>query len=128
MYKYKLPAAYQLEHPTFKHVVFSNEFLTIGGGVLSIEAGYCWDGCSPKTNILGLFEIGTPDGIQRHGLPWLYYPSLVHDVLCQFRHRLPFSKDQATGIFSDLMNDTKWPLATLYTSAVHKFGPQDFIK
>jgi hypothetical protein len=128
MYKYRIDKPFIINAPIFDGVVFKNEWLTIGGGMATITEGYCWDGCSPKANILGVFELGVPDGLQRQGLPWLYHASLVHDVLCQYRDRLPFTKNEVTALFNKMMVDTKWPLAKLYTRAVDKFGPQDFVK
>lgn len=77
---------------------------------------------------MGLFSIGTPDGALRHGVPWTYYASLVHDVLCQFRHEIPLSQQQVTQIFKEQLEESKWPLTKLYVMAVTKLGPKDFNK
>ncbi len=126
VYLYTLSAPFSYSHYHFDGVTFSNEWITIADGILTIKTAYSWDGCTPKWQPFGLFTIGTPDGALRFGKPWLYYQSLVHDVLCQFRHQLPFNQEQVTQIFSEHMQGTKWPLHQLYTNAVTIFGPSDF--
>ncbi|NQZ32530.1 MAG: hypothetical protein HRU06_14780 [Oceanospirillaceae bacterium] len=123
---YCLPKPYRFRHSLLAGVQFKNQWLTIKNGTLTIATHYAWDGCTPKYTILGLFTIGIPDGTLRNGLPWLYHPSLVHDVLCQFRHQLPFTQQQVTQIFNDHLHAVNWPLTTLYTTAVTLLGPQDF--
>ena len=125
-YQYCLEEDYTYCHTAFKGVSFSNGWLTIADGKITIYKGYAWDGCSPKIYVFGLFIIGTPDGALRFGKPWTYYASLVHDVLCQFRHDIPLSKEQVTQIFNDQLLEAKWPLRRPYVKAVDKLGPQNF--
>ncbi len=126
VYLYTLPAPFSYSHCHFDGVNFSNDWITISDGTLTINTAYSWDGCTPKWQPFGLFTIGTPDGALRYGKSWLHDQSLVHDVLCQFRHQLPFSQEQVTQIFSEHMQAVQWPLHRTYTFAVNHLGPQDF--
>ncbi|MEM5528080.1 hypothetical protein WN093_04545 [Gammaproteobacteria bacterium AS21] len=126
VYLYTLDPPYRHVHTHFDGVEFSNQWITISNGRLTINSQYSWDGCTPKVQPLGLFTIGTPDGSLRFGKPWLYYPSLVHDALCQFRDELPFTKQHVIDIFEEHLQQVEWPLCTLYVAAVKRFGPQDF--
>ena len=50
--------------------------------------GYSWDGCTPKWKVGDKHVIGVWDGkITYEGKQQMYYPSLVHDILCQIYHR-----------------------------------------
>ncbi|EGG93500.1 hypothetical protein IMCC1989_1159 [gamma proteobacterium IMCC1989] len=126
VYQYYLEEDHIYRHPAFKGVSFSNGWVSIANGQIIIYKGYAWDGCSPKKHLFGMFIIGTPDGALRFGKPWTYYASLVHDVLCQFRHHIPLSKEQVTQIFNDQLLEAKWPLRRPYVWAVDNFGPQNF--
>ena len=126
VYLYTLLEPYTYEHQFLKGVEFSNQWIEISEGKLTVHANYSWDGCTPKWQPLGLFTIGVPDGALRNGKPWLYYESLIHDVLCQFRDCLPFTQQQVTQIFKEDLQRAKWPLCQLYTAGVNYLGPQDF--
>ncbi|RXJ74388.1 hypothetical protein CS022_04090 [Veronia nyctiphanis] len=117
---------YRYSHPEFEGVIFKNDWLMIKDTTLTINAGYAWDGATPKWQPFGLFTVGTPDGALRFNLPWTYQATLVHDALTQFRDTLPLSKRQVTQIFDDQLYELKWPLRKLYVWAVDRFGPQDF--
>ncbi len=126
VWRYQLSKTYHYKHSIFEGITFANDWLSISDGKISIQSGYAWDGCSPKCDLFGLFTIGTPDGTLRFGKPWTYHASLVHDVLCQFRHDITLSKQQVTQIFNDQLAECQWPLRRLYVWAVNTFGPQDF--
>ncbi|OQX10879.1 MAG: hypothetical protein BWK73_19165 [Thiothrix lacustris] len=94
-------------------------------GVLTINAGYAWDGCSPKWRI-GDVLIGTPDAApdEDTGLSKTYYASLVHDILCQFEavltpHLPRYHID--TEFYYRLITD-KFGQAKLYYGAVRVFA------
>lgn len=125
-WKFCLPQQRTFEHAALSGIVFRNDWVVIANGRMKISAGYAWDGCSPKYQLLGLWSIGTPDGVLREGEAWMYEPSLVHDVLCQFRIDLPVTKAQSLQIFDDMMVQRRWPLRRVYRWAVDKFGPQDW--
>ena len=125
-WKYKLDKAYTLTHPILAGITYSNDWVKISNSKMVISKDYAWDGCSPKFTFLGLFSFGTPDGISYLGYPWLYHPSLVHDVFCQFRKEIPISKEHVVTIWEDMLVARKWPLTKLYVFFVDKFGPQDF--
>lgn len=124
LYKINRPFSYQ--HPELSTIDFENTWLTIRDGQLTIASEYAWDGCSPKISLFGLWTIGTPDGALRYGKPWTYYASLVHDVLCQFRHEHPLTQKQVTTIFQDMLTEVHWPWRKVYVWAVDYLGPQDF--
>ena len=125
-YKFKLSELYCYAHALLENVTFTNAWCQIKDGVLTVNTGYAWDGCSHKINILGLMTIGTPDGSLYHGKPWTYDASLVHDVLCQFRRDIPLSKTQVTQLFDEMLKEVGWPLRKPYVWAVDHWGPQDF--
>ncbi len=126
VYLYTLSASFSYSHRHFDSVSFSNNWIAIADGSLIVNAAYSWDGCTPKWQPFGLFTIGVPDGALRYGKPWLYFESLIHDVLCQFRAELPFTQQQVTQIFKEDLQRAKWPLWKLYTLGVNYLGPQDF--
>lgn len=120
--KYTLDKDYEQYNLLFNDVVFKSRWLSIKGGKLTIKKGYSWDGCSPKYKVFGLV-IGTPDGNKDQ----LKYVSLVHDVLCQKKRKLPFTKKQVNGLFYKMMTAKKWKLAKLYLLAVNiKLKARDF--
>lgn len=126
-YKFKLGCDYTYQHDHFNEVSFCNDWIAIENGALRVKSGYTWDGCTPKIHVAGLFSVGVPDGVLRHGLPWTYHASLVHDALCQFRHELPLTKRQVVQVFKGQLTEANWPLASLYARAIEWFGPQDFL-
>lgn len=99
-------------------------------GQLTVLPRYGWDGCTPKFQVPGTSIIlGTWDGPIRDGEPLLKYPSLLHDVLYQFRlykdangRGLPFSRAQIDYIFYQHMKAKGFFLAEPYYAAVRSFG------
>lgn len=125
-YLYKLETDFVYAHLSFSNTVFENDWMCLRDGYLRIKKGYAWDGCTPKIDVAGLCTIGTPEGRLHEGKPITYYASLVHDVLCQFRKQLPFTKKESVLVFSDLLRTAGFPLAPIYCFFVDQFGPQDF--
>ena len=125
-WKFKLAQDYRYRHSAFTGIEFANDWTRITDGQITVFKGYAWDGCSPKFTLTGLFTFGTPDGVLRHGLPWTYHASLVHDVLCQFRPDHGLTQRQVTDLFADMLTQTRWPLTWLYVRAVWHLGPKDF--
>jgi hypothetical protein len=138
IWKYRLPQAvtYQARHtPDFAFNMDSMAFFTDGAGRLwlsidvngkiTIEAGYAWDGCSPKFCVLGRM-IGTPDGAPSPltGLPRTYFASLVHDALLQWVHdpAMPFTRLQIDRIFRDILEEDGWSAAWLYYAGVRVYS------
>lgn len=93
-------------------------------GLLVINKGYSWDGCSPKFSLLGKI-IGTPDGWPHPvtGLPKTYTASLVHDVLCQFADdpKMPFSRDEIDELFYSILKRNRFKFATVYYYGVRAY-------
>jgi hypothetical protein len=126
VYRYQLEADYHYRHPVFDGIEFENEWCLIRGGEIVVKQKYATDGCSPKWQPFGLITLGTPDGALHFGLPWTYYASLIHDVLCQFSEDIPISRADSTQVFKDILDRDEWPLTALYVGMVHKFGPRNF--
>lgn len=126
VYRYKLKNDYTYRHPVFDGIEFENAWCRIHNGELTVKKGYATDGCSPKWQPLGLITIGTPDGALHFGLPWTYWASLVHDVLCQFADQIAICRNDATRVFKDILIRDEWPLTPVYVGFVHVFGPRNF--
>lgn len=123
---YRLPEHYITYHPALKKVQFDNHWCHISEGSIWIRQGYAWDGCSPKLDIAGLLTIGIPDGRLYNGLPMTYFPSLVHDVFCQFRDEIPVTKEQTLTIFNDMLEEVGFLPRPFYVAAVKHLGPKRF--
>ncbi len=95
-------------------------------GQITINKGYCWDGCSPKHKFFDLILFGTPDGIinVNTGKPKTYYASMVHDALYQFMDSpgFPYSRLDADTIFYQLLCKADFKPALIYYYAVRAFG------
>lgn len=89
---------------------------------IKIIEGYAWDGATPKFSVLDLFWIGTPDGCLYEGVPKLYYPTLIHDFLLQFRRELNLTRKQCDDRFLEEMRKKRFLLRGLYYWAVRIFG------
>lgn len=94
-------------------------------GTITIEAAYCWDGCSPKWQ-LGGFIFGTPDGATnpQTGYPYTYDGSLPHDALLQWEQHpnMPYSRAEIDRIFHDQLVAAGFPAARLYYRAVRLYS------
>lgn len=87
-----------------------------------ITREYAWDGATPKFSVLDLFWIGTPDGCLWEGKPKLYYPTLIHDFLLQFRRELNLTRKQCDDRFLEEMERVNFKLRYVYYWAVRIFG------
>ncbi len=123
---YRLAAPYRYKHPALIGVNYANRWCVISGGEIVVQPGYAWDGCTPKFDIAGLGVVGVPDGRLYQGLPITYYPSLVHDVFCQFKHEIRISKAAVVQIFNDMLKERQFGARVLYVTAVDWLGPQQF--
>lgn len=127
-WQYTLDGDFVMEHEMFKGMAWQGDWGSIENGKLLIKNGYSWDGCTPKYHLLGLTVWGTPDGILRHGKPWTYWASLVHDFLCQFGQErdngFPMNAKQTHRLFKEMLDDVDWPLAGIYYRVVRLFGPK----
>ncbi len=94
-----------------------------GGLKITINPGYSWNGCNPK-RIIWDIEVGTPDGaIDAHtGRPRVYYPSLVHDFLCQFEEQIPLTRAEIDMVFYRLMVEYDFAPAKIYYGMVRLFS------
>ena len=130
-WRYKLTKPFEKSTPHLIGVDFSNEWITIRHGRITIKAGYAWDGCSPTWN-LGPLWFGPWDGpLTSEGKPVTFYATLVHDALCQFRPDIPnLSKKQTVDLFRSMLIESGAPtwMIRLYPWAIDHFGPQNWSK
>lgn len=122
IYKYKLTEDRQYFFEELRGIEFESEWATVRDGVLTIRAGYAWDGCSRKWKVFGHI-VGTPDGLKGQ----TRWASLVHDVFCQYRGELLISKETTLVIFDKMLKEARWFARPVYVFAVDKFGPQDWL-
>ena len=129
-WRYTLDSQFAFKSDHLNDILFANEWISIQGGQIVISAGYSWDGCSPTKSILnGMIWLGPWDGpLQEDGRPAAFYPSLVHDALCQFKDQIYIRKASAVAVFDEMLGTTSFPrlLRDIYVSAVNEFGPQYF--
>ena len=95
-------------------------------GLLTVLAGYAWDGCTPKLKVFDWFYLGTPDGTLSAvtGKAKAYYASLVHDAIYQFLDSpdMPLTRKDADELFHGLLKRSQFSLAGLYYSCVRALG------
>jgi hypothetical protein len=96
-----------------------------GDGLLTIDAGYRWDGCTPKWAFFDMV-FGTPEGIldNASGKSKTYYASLVHDALYQLS-TYTFSINErliADNLFYTMLREADFKAAVLYHAVVKTFG------
>lgn len=128
-----------------KGVDFKSAYLDISvKGELDIKRGYAWNGCSPKTAILGMV-FGTPEGalpnpqekdrikgnLENLGYtdlhwqkPKTYYATLIHDSLYQIsdHHAEKMDRKTADLIFLAVLKACRFPAAKLYYLVVRILG------
>ncbi len=98
-----------------------NNWGSINAKGIRIKKGYSWDGCSPKVRIFGKL-FGTWDGPRAMvDLQKAYYPSLVHDILCQFEGKVPFTRKEIDEIFYVLLCKADFPFPRTYHFFVSTF-------
>jgi hypothetical protein len=98
--------------------------VVLRSGLVTVPAGYAWDGCSPKFCLFDLV-FGIPDGVvdSRTKRAKTYYASLVHDAMYQFLlDGLPYRRAQIDACFRRLMTETGFDLRGLYWAAVRLLG------
>ena len=89
---------------------------------IRIFEGYAWDGATPKFSVLDLFWIGTPDGLLYCGKPKIYYSTLIHDFLLQFRKELGLTRKQCDDRFLKEMTKNKFKLRWIYYLVVRMYA------
>lgn len=119
-YKWKLKEPFSIRTETED---VEHEWCVVKDGMLTIKAGYAWNGCTPKFSVLDWFLIGTPDGIidYRTGKQKAYYATLVHD--CMYQYRIG-TREQADWMFYCALKSCEFMLAGLYYWAVKTFGEE----
>lgn len=128
-WRYKLDRPYLHVSRQLAGVDYRNEWIDIRHGAILIQPGYAWNGCSPAWRLPGGVWLGTPDGpLGVDGRPLTYYPSLVHDALCQWAGEIPIRQSATVALFGDMLREAGFPpwRVWLYAIAVDKLGPQRF--
>ena len=100
-YKFTLTDNLNTYSSELKDVYFSNEWIMVCMGFITIKRGYSWDGCT--------FAIDT-DATD--------IASCVHDACYQFK----IDKSKADKAFYDLLKQNKFPFAKIYYISVRLFG------
>lgn len=129
VWRYQLDNQFVRPAPTLAGVQFTGKWLSVRDGVITVQAGYAWDGCSPSWYLPLLGWVGVPDGpTGKDGLPQSYYPTLVHDALCQFRSALAVDKVTVVQLLRQMLLEYGFPSwrAHLYASVVYWLGPQNW--
>lgn len=125
-----MPNIYRLEqdlvHPEPMLVSdFRADWLRIEGGIMTVPAGYAWNGCSPRFDVAGLFTVGTPNGRLHHGQPLTRTASCFHDALTQYRGQHGLTRSEANRLFFRDLKRVSFPFALPYFYAVQVFGQRD---
>lgn len=126
-WRYRLNIPFYFRSPRLAGVGFFNRWLTIKDGTLLINKGYAWDGCSPSLGLPGGLWLGPWDGPRGiDGRPAAFFPTLVHDALCQFAPEIAIDRADTVGLFADMLTVSGMPvpLCRLYVVAVDLFGPR----
>lgn len=120
-WKWKLDEDYIFEDEYFEGIEADCEWASIHNGELTINAGYAWNGCSPKKKFFDLIYFGTPDGVIdiNTGKQKAYYASLVHDCLYQYQF---IERKYADQLFYELLKEVEFAPAKIYYLAVKWFG------
>lgn len=106
---------------------FDSKWLTIEPDgtftVYSNNAGYAWDGCSPKYRCLDLL-LGTPDGAidEESKKPITYYASMLHDAIYQFKEEIPVTRKEADLLFYAILKKKNFFWKKVYYRCVRLFG------
>ena len=100
-YKFTLSGQLYSYSKELQGVYFSNKWLSVCNGFITINKGYSWDGCS--------FAIDTPQ---------TYAASCVHDALYQFK----IDKMKSDKAFYDLLKQNGFQFAKIYYISVRLFG------
>lgn len=136
-WRYKLDQDYVNTFSQLEGIYYKAQYLDINNGVITIPSGYAWDGCTPtyKVNLPAIFPtnlyLGPWDGPKgEDGLPTMFYPSLVHDALCQYRKSiLLLKKENTVELFRHMSKVAKSPrsMTATYCFFINQFGPQDWL-
>ena len=100
-YKFTLDEPLYTYSVELKDIYYSNKWVMVCNGFVTIKSGYSWDGCT--------FAIDTKK---------TYIASCVHDALYQFK----VNKDKADLAFYDLLKQNKFLFAKFYYISVKLFG------
>lgn len=121
---YRLEADYTYQSGREAEFLESKWLRIETSGSITVKAGYAWNGCSPKLNVLDLCVLGTPDGIVnvKTMKPKAYYASLVHDALYQYYSYHSLSRGEADRIFRDILRRDRFLLGPVYYCFVRALG------
>ena len=124
---YKLDQNYE-HQSSITGVSFQHERFTLSAeGLIVVNKGYAWNGCSPKFSFFTMI-FGTPEGDihPEKEVPRTYYASLVHDVLYQFSGDITatgqLARKDVDREFYKLLKAHQFLPAFIYYLAVRTFG------
>lgn len=130
VWRFQLDRQFSRADARLQGIEFTSRWVVISDGVLTVRAGYAWDGCSPAYYLPLVGWVSPPNGrAGQDGFPQAYYPSLVHDCFCQFRPYIAIDKATVVAIFQDMLMEAgfaKWA-ARLYAGVVNRLGPQHWV-
>lgn len=129
VWRYQLDEDFVRKAPALDGIQFTNQWFSIYNGVVCVKRGYAWDGASPSWYVPVLGWIGIPDGpVGKDGQRLAYYPTLVHDALCQFRHYIAVDKATVVALLKEMLIEYGFPkwAASLYAFGASRLGPQDW--
>ena len=100
-YKFTLDEPLYTYSVELKDIYYSNKWIMVCNGFVTIKSGYSWDGCT--------FAIDTKK---------TYIASCVHDAMYQFK----IDRHKADLVFFDLLKSSGFEFAKLYFFAVRCLG------
>ena len=100
-YKDKLDKPLRLHSKELKGVYFSNEWISIVNGYVTVQKGYSWNGCT--------FAPDTKE---------TYAASCVHDAMYQFK----INREVSDNAFYELLKQHGFRYAKIYYISVRLFG------
>ena len=113
-----------------KGYTFRNDYLELSEtGMLIIQKGYSWNGCSPKFALYDMI-FGTPEGAVSPltNKQKTYYASLIHDAFYQISESIFDIKEHkrerkmADRVFLDILRWERFKPRQIYYLVVRVFG------
>ena len=108
-YFYEVTDNVKFNTDLLKGIYFSNEWLYINNGAVTVSKGYVFNGASPRWEWFGC-EWGTPQGRELCGMRGF----CVHDALYQFRDAIGITKKKADKIQLEIHKEDNFKPRKLY--------------
>lgn len=127
---YQLTASLQHQDPALQDITFSNRWINIYQGQLTIHKGYAWNGINPKyyVNALSKPKHGDAGDADKSDSirPSIYHACLLYDVLSQFHREMGLSRSQVIALIQPLLDHLNWPLRHLCLWAIQHLNAHFF--